>query len=70
MTGGAEATMNSAGNASRGSLLSPKTEQGKTHGNNTLLQLNEFFVKSIPSGKLLRYNGASDKSEYEWEKNI
>ena len=26
------------------------------------MQLNEFFVKSIPSGKLLRYNGAIDKS--------
>ncbi len=25
------------------------------------MQLNEFFVKSIPSGKLLRYNGAIDK---------
>ena len=43
-------------------MLLQKTEQEQTYENNTLLQLNEFFVKSIPSGKLLRYNGAIDKS--------
>ena len=43
-------------------MLLQKTEQEQTYENNTLLQLNEFFVKSIPSGKLLRYNGVIDKS--------
>lgn len=48
--------------ASRDSLLLQRTEQEQIQRNNVLLQLNEFFVKSIPSGKLLRYNGAIDKS--------
>ena len=45
-------------------MLLQRTEQEQIQRNNVLLQLNEFFVKSIPSGKLLRYNGAVDKLEF------
>lgn len=51
-------------NARRDSLLLQRTEQEQIQRNNVLLQLNEFFVKFIPSGKLLWYNGAIDKLEF------
>lgn len=45
-------------------MLLQRTEQEQIQRNNVLLQLNEFFVKSIPFGKLLQYNGAIDKWEF------